>query len=126
MLKKNQRNLEKETFVNFVAYARMYFSNESTNEMLEEWRPLLCPFDVSINSAFERFNLFLPTMLYEFDREQGFGLWLSEFLDIWFLYNGRVSWESNLIALLARLASDTIGQINWNPYIPFVSSFYFI
>ena len=58
--------------MNFIYYARLYFSAESTSEMLQEWRPLLCPFDVSINAAFERFNLFLPTLQHDIDREHGY------------------------------------------------------
>ena len=28
-----------------VKFTRSYFSHESTQEMLDEWRPMLCPFD---------------------------------------------------------------------------------
>lgn len=40
-----------------------YFSEDSTQEMLDEWRPLLCPFDVKFAKAMFYFSLFLPTTL---------------------------------------------------------------
>ena len=29
--------------------------------MLDEWRPLMCPYDVTMGKAFIYFNIFLPT-----------------------------------------------------------------
>lgn len=40
-----------------------YFPADSTAEMLEEWRPLMCPFDVTMQKAITYFELFLPTSL---------------------------------------------------------------
>jgi proteasome activator subunit 4 len=82
------------TFVNFVGYARLYFDTKSTAEMLEEWRTLICPFDMSMSYAFERFDLFLPTLLKENEIEHGFKLWLDEFLNLWFTLSGKRIWES--------------------------------
>jgi proteasome activator subunit 4 len=31
--------------------------------MLEEWRPLMCPFDVTMQKAISYFEIFLPTSL---------------------------------------------------------------
>lgn len=56
------RNIEQISFVNLISFARIFFDLNATAEMLEEWRPLMCPFDMSMNDAFERFNLFLPTL----------------------------------------------------------------
>lgn len=53
-------------------YARIYFDITSTKEMLDEWRPLLCPFSSSITEAFKRFDVFLPTILYEHEAENGY------------------------------------------------------
>ncbi len=69
---KLKRNLEQVTFVNFVSYARIYFDANCTKEMLAEWRPLMCPFDMGMSYAFDRFNLFLPTLLRENENENGF------------------------------------------------------
>ena len=40
-----------------------YFSEDATQEMLDEWRPLMCPFDVTMLKALFYFELFLPTSL---------------------------------------------------------------
>lgn len=40
-----------------------YFSESATEEMLDEWRPLFCPFDVTMQRAISYFELFLPTTL---------------------------------------------------------------
>ena len=58
--------------VNFISYARIYFDITSTKEMLAEWRPMMCPFDMSMSYAFDRFNLFLPTVLKDNEIEHGF------------------------------------------------------
>lgn len=40
-----------------------YFPEDATAEMLDEWRPLMCPFDVTMQKAITYFELFLPTTL---------------------------------------------------------------
>ena len=40
---------------------RPYFPPGTTQEMLDEWRPLMCPYDVTMGKAFVYFNIFLPT-----------------------------------------------------------------
>lgn len=34
-----------------IKYSRTYFSVNATEEMLKEWRPMLCPFDRAVNTA---------------------------------------------------------------------------
>lgn len=58
--------------VNFVSYARAYFDLNATREMLEDWRPMMCPFDLSFAHAFELFDLFLPSLLREHEIQHGF------------------------------------------------------
>ena len=52
-------------FLNLHLHVRTssYFPPESTQEMLEEWRPLLCPFDLSMVEALAYISEFLPTLL---------------------------------------------------------------
>ena len=38
--------------------------------MLQEWKPLLCPFDTSMATAIERFSIFLPTVMYNEEEEE--------------------------------------------------------
>ena len=49
-----------------------YFSVEATQEMLDEWRPLLCPFDVKMSEGLFYLELFLPTLVYPHEYDRGF------------------------------------------------------
>lgn len=40
--------------------------------MLDEWRPLLCPYDVTFGKAMFYFSLFLPTTLPPEKHDKGF------------------------------------------------------
>ena len=62
-------NIENISFLNFVSFSRIYFAPSSTAEILAELRPLLCPFDLSMNIALERCNLFLPTIFMDDETE---------------------------------------------------------
>ncbi|KAG9344464.1 hypothetical protein JZ751_011134 [Albula glossodonta] len=86
--------------------------------MLEEWRPLLCPFDVTMQRAISYFELFLPTTLPPELHHKGFKLWFNELIDLWMSVQNLPGWEVHLVNLFARLANDNIGYIDWDPYIP--------
>lgn len=45
---------------------------ESTQEMLDEWRPLLCPFDVKMAEGLFFMEIFLPTLMYPEEQAKGF------------------------------------------------------
>lgn len=49
-----------------------YFPAASTQEMLEEWRPLLCVFDLVMQKAISNMELFLPTIMPPEEHSQGF------------------------------------------------------
>ncbi len=49
-----------------------YFPASSTEEMLDEWRPLLCVFDVVMQKAISNMELFLPTIMPPEEHSQGF------------------------------------------------------
>uniref|UniRef100_A0A8C1X8K8 Proteasome activator subunit 4a n=1 Tax=Cyprinus carpio TaxID=7962 RepID=A0A8C1X8K8_CYPCA len=97
---------------------RPYFPESATQEMLEEWRPLMCPFDVTMQKAMGYFELFLPTTLPPELHDKGFKLWFDELISLWVSVQNLPSWEVNLVGLFARLANDNIGYIDWDPYIP--------
>uniref|UniRef100_A0A672JBZ7 Proteasome activator subunit 4a n=1 Tax=Salarias fasciatus TaxID=181472 RepID=A0A672JBZ7_SALFA len=101
-----------------VKSCRPYFSESATQEMLDEWRPLLCPFDVTMQRAISYFELFLPTTLPPELHHKGFKLWFEEFISLWMSVQNLPSWELHLVNLFARLANDNIGYIDWDPYIP--------
>uniref|UniRef100_A0A673KJN7 Proteasome activator complex subunit 4A n=1 Tax=Sinocyclocheilus rhinocerous TaxID=307959 RepID=A0A673KJN7_9TELE len=96
----------------------IYFPESATQEMLDEWRPLMCPFDVTMQTAMGYFELFLPTTLPPELHDKGFKLWFDEFISLWVSVQNLPSWEANLVSLFARLANDNIGYIDWDPYIP--------
>lgn len=97
---------------------RTYFSEASTQEMLDEWLPLMCPFDVTMHKAVAYLELFLPTMLPPEQHHRGFRLWFDKFIELWHNSHNSPVWENNLVWLFARLAQNNIGYIDWEPYIP--------
>ncbi|XP_016085953.1 proteasome activator complex subunit 4B-like [Sinocyclocheilus grahami] len=101
-----------------VKSCRLYFSESATQEMLDEWRPLLCPFDVTMQKAISYFELFLPTIMPPEQHHKGFKLWFDEMMDLWVSVQNLPAWEGNLVNIFARLANDNIGYVNWDPYIP--------
>uniref|UniRef100_A0AAR2INB5 Proteasome activator Blm10 mid region domain-containing protein n=1 Tax=Pygocentrus nattereri TaxID=42514 RepID=A0AAR2INB5_PYGNA len=101
-----------------VKNCRPYFPESATQEMLVEWRPLLCPFDVTMQRAIGYFELFLPTTLPPHLHHRGFKLWFKDLIDLWVTVQNLPAWEMHLVGLFARLANDNIGYIDWDPYIP--------
>ncbi|XP_026207401.1 proteasome activator complex subunit 4B-like [Anabas testudineus] len=97
---------------------RLYFPASSTREMLDEWRPLLCVFDVVMQKAVSNMELFLPTIMPPQEHSQGFQLWFDELMNLWMSVQNQPSWEGHLVNLFARLANDNIGYVDWTPYIP--------
>ncbi len=51
--------------------------------MLDEWRPLLCPFDTSMIEAARYFNDFLPTLVCIDQHDQTYKLWFNELIRLW-------------------------------------------
>uniref|UniRef100_A0A8C1B7R2 Proteasome activator subunit 4 n=1 Tax=Cyprinus carpio carpio TaxID=630221 RepID=A0A8C1B7R2_CYPCA len=97
---------------------RPYFPESATQEMLDEWRPLMCPFNLTMQKAMGYFELFLPTTLPPELHDKGFKLWFDELISLWVSVQNLPSWEVSLVSLFARLANDNIGYIDWDPYIP--------
>ncbi|XP_042364278.1 proteasome activator complex subunit 4B [Plectropomus leopardus] len=97
---------------------RLYFPASSTKEMLDEWRPLLCVFDMVMQKAVSNMELFLPTIMPPEEHSQGFLLWFDELMSLWTSVQNQPSWEGHLVNLFARLANDNIGYVDWTPYIP--------
>ncbi|XP_019726122.1 proteasome activator complex subunit 4A isoform X1 [Hippocampus comes] len=118
MLKLVQRCSVEGVLKTLVKSCRPYFPESATQEMLDEWRPLFCPFDVTMQRAICYFELFLPTTLPPELHHKGFKLWFDELINLWVSVQNLPSWELNLVNLFARLANDNIGYIDWDPYIP--------
>ena len=105
------------TLRSLIRCSRAYFPEGSTKEMLEEWRPLMCPFDVTMGKAMSYFEMFLPTFDCYEKRESTYLLWFDEFMAFWSACNNGPVWEANIFSLYARLAEHNIGRIDWEPYI---------
>ncbi|CAK6951662.1 proteasome activator complex subunit 4A isoform X1 [Scomber scombrus] len=118
MLKLVQRCSVENVLKTLVKSCRPYFSESATEEMLDEWRPLFCPFDVTMQRAISYFELFLPTTLPPELHHKGFKLWFDELINLWVSVQNLPSWEVHLVNLFARLANDNIGYIDWDPHIP--------
>lgn len=54
-------NIDAYLRIKVIAYS--YFAPSATKEMLDEWRPLICPTDVTMSKAITYLELFLPTLL---------------------------------------------------------------
>uniref|UniRef100_A0AAQ5YF29 Proteasome activator Blm10 mid region domain-containing protein n=1 Tax=Amphiprion ocellaris TaxID=80972 RepID=A0AAQ5YF29_AMPOC len=72
---------------------RLYFPASSTKEMLDEWRPLLCVFDMVMQKAISNMELFLPTIMPPEEHSQGFQMWFEELMNLWMSVQNQPSWE---------------------------------
>lgn len=106
------------TLDSLVHAARFYFPASATEEMLNEWKPLLCPFDNTIVNTIETMECFLPISLPPNLSHKGYKLWFKDMMELWEVCNNALSWESDMMWLIARLARCNIGYIDWEPYIP--------
>ena len=68
---------------------RPYFPRSATAEILEEFRPLMCPFDVTMGKAMAYFEMLLPTC----DGDEGYKLWFGEFMSFWDACYNAPPWE---------------------------------
>ncbi|KAH9375495.1 hypothetical protein HPB48_023088 [Haemaphysalis longicornis] len=103
-----------------VACCRVYFSAASTIEMLEEWLPLLCPFDRSMQKAMAYFQLFLPTTLPPDQHGIGFRLWFDNFIEIWENSHNSPEWENaKLHNVLFHLPTQVVRRLRRERYQQF-------
>ncbi|CAF1560656.1 unnamed protein product [Rotaria magnacalcarata] len=110
------KNIE-NSFLCCVRSCRPYFSGMATQEILDEFRPCLCPFDTVCGDVMGYWDMFLPVHLPPEIHNQGFKLWLTEFLDIWETVCNNPEWEQSLISLFSFAAWCNIGYIDWEPWI---------
>ncbi|CAF4532895.1 unnamed protein product [Rotaria socialis] len=106
-----------QSFFNCVHCCRFYFSATATQEILDEFRPWLCPFDSAFGDAMYFFDLFLPVNLPPNLHNQGFKLWLPEFLGIWESVCSNPDWEYNMIRIFCFVGWYNMGYIDWEPWL---------
>ncbi|GFS25628.1 proteasome activator complex subunit 4, partial [Elysia marginata] len=97
-----------------------YFHEDATQEILDEFKPWLCPFDMMVIGGLQCLELFLPTSLPPELHHKGFKLWLDEFLQLWRSFYSMPSWEGSLVNLFSRLAHENVGYIDWKPHVPMI------
>ena len=103
---------------NLVAVCRPYFPPNVTHEILEEFRPLMCPMDVTMVKAMSYLEMFLPTYNTVETRSTTFDLWFDELMGFWEACPNLPLFETSLMALFTRLADHTMGHIDWSKFIP--------
>ena len=99
-----------------ISYCRPYFDVNATREMLEEWRPLMCPFDVTMAKAMSYCEMFLPTFDSYSRKEQTFQLWFDELMAFWEACPNQPLFEPHLFGLFARMADHTRGEFSSYPH----------
>ncbi|XP_043271653.1 proteasome activator complex subunit 4B-like [Venturia canescens] len=102
-----------------VLRAKIHFPVTATQEILDEFRPRICPLDLkSMAKTIEMLQWFLPVSLFPKDHHLGYKLWFDELMSLWKACHNAPTWEDNMMWLVARLASHNIGYIDWEPHIP--------
>ena len=89
-----------------------YFSKESTQEMLDEFLPILDPHHNSFVIAHYILCLFLPA------HEETYKLWFDKFISMWPMYRS-VPWDFQWLRLFSRLARQNF-DIDWKPHLPMI------
>lgn len=107
-----QKSLE-----SLISKCRVYFSISSTREILNEFRPMMCPGDSAFDQAMTCMALFLPTDLPPDQDNNGYLLWLDEML-YWWKNSSNRTFELSLIELLSRLPYEAIHNINFDVNLP--------
>ena len=90
-----------------VRHAKIYFTKQSTSEILNEWKQYLCCYSFKFTKYLYYFSSFLPTLLYPHEHEFGFKLWFEDFMHLY--YTTKCESANNLINLFSQLAKDVNG-----------------
>lgn len=91
----------------------------ATQEILDELRPTLCPFDVpTMSIGLQTLEWFLPLQLFPEHHSIGHQLWFDEFMTMWKVCHNSPQWENDMMWLMAGLATYNIGYIDWEPHLP--------
>lgn len=109
---------------NLICDAKIYFPLTATGEILDELRPRICPLDVrTTQKTMDMLDLFLPTQFNSTEEsDKGYKLWFYEFMKLWEICNNAPAWEHSMMTLMSRLAWYNIGYIDWEPYIPIMTT----
>ncbi|XP_014486142.1 PREDICTED: proteasome activator complex subunit 4B-like [Dinoponera quadriceps] len=99
--------------------AKTYFPLSTTQEILDELRPMFCPLDGStMYASLQTLETFLPLQLPPERHSVGHRLWFEEFITMWRVCHNAPAWENDMMWLMAKLATYNIGYIDWEPHFP--------
>lgn len=98
------------------------FQPSATQEILEELRPLICPYDYNLMAMTMRIlRTFLPTMTLPEHHSITHDLWFEEMMTLWKnCHSSNYPWQTNFMQLMAFLAMHNVGYIDWEPHLPFI------
>lgn len=81
-----------------------YFPASATQEILDEFRPKLCPFDsTKITNAIQYLELFLPNAVKPEEADISYKLWFEEFMSLWDVCHNSGAWENVSFLLVSIL-----------------------
>jgi proteasome activator subunit 4 len=100
--------------VELVRKIKRYFVPEATDQILAEFRPLLCVHDHLLFKAQGFLCVLLPSTT---PRALG---WIDEMINIWDWVGLYPTWDQSFMVLFGALAEDQCGKIDWTPYLPFL------
>ncbi|KAK9875517.1 hypothetical protein WA026_007908 [Henosepilachna vigintioctopunctata] len=109
----------RQGIINMTKLCKTYFPVSATQEILDELKPYLCPFDESNSSEYINIlEFFLPVCVKAEEAPLTYELWFTELMELWNSCINDNNWESPLMNLMSKLGACNIGYIDFEPYIP--------
>ncbi|XP_045481935.1 proteasome activator complex subunit 4-like isoform X2 [Harmonia axyridis] len=115
--------------LSIISTCRTYFPASATQDILNKYKPQMCPLDDSeMLLCICALDALLPTCVKAEEAAVSYELWFSEFMSLWNSCRNDCSWENSMMSLMSRLGANNIGYVNFEPYFPlmyarFVRSF---
>ena len=107
--------------VSLVINSNVYFSKESTAEMLSDWKQYYCIYSNEFTQYIQYSSLFFPTLLPPGEHEFGFKLWFNDFFKLWISYpTSSKELQQDFVSLFSYLSCDACGFIDWDQYLPLI------
>ncbi|XP_044747476.1 proteasome activator complex subunit 4-like [Coccinella septempunctata] len=109
---------------------RTYFPASDTQDMLNKYKPQMCPLDDSeMLLSISALDALLPTCVKAEEASISYDLWFPEFMTLWNSCRNDCAWENSMMSLISRLSANNIGYIDFEPYFPsmyarFIRSFH--
>uniref|UniRef100_A0A6A7FWP5 Proteasome activator complex subunit 4A-like isoform X1 n=2 Tax=Hirondellea gigas TaxID=1518452 RepID=A0A6A7FWP5_9CRUS len=98
-----------------IRHCRPYFGPGTTEELLQQFLPMMCPFDEQMNRSMRYLDMFLPLVRRQGGRPPNHHLWRPLMLD---MLRNSPFWEVIAVGLLSRLAWKNMGHIDWEDELP--------